>query len=1124
MLAVSEKDAGEQVLDQIADAFGVADTRRQANHSTGNTGSGPASAERRQIGPYKLLEQIGQGGFGTVYMAEQQRPVRRKVALKILNPGMDSREVIARFEAERQALAMMDHPNIARVLEGGTTDQGRPYFVMELVRGVPITEYCRTRQLPTRDRLKLLIDVCHAVQHAHLKGIIHRDLKPTNVLVGEIDGKPSPRVIDFGIAKATGQQLTEHSLFTVHAQLIGTPQYMSPEQTALSGVDVDTRSDVYSLGVLLYELLTGSTPVSRETLSKVDYDELRRIIREDDPPRPSERVSTLHARADQTAVYGQPLEAVQLSSQLRGELDWIAMQALEKDRNRRYQSASDLAADIERYLCDEPVQACPPSWRYRVSKYVRRNKGLLITTVLVLLVSLVGTGVSLWQANQANSSRRQLEEKNWTLTNTTRKLQNALSLARELQAESDSHREHAEALLHVAELQLAAKAWKQGDLREAERILRANSARLLPGESPGFVARYLQRKINGLSADGQQHGRLIDQDKQQLWYVNQSRDGRWMVTCGDHGWVRIYDAQNSFQFVRQIDTEHGEVNSVDVSPNGTLLVSAGDDGTVGVWSFPEGRLLRRLDVYPGEKVFGVRFVNDDRRIVTCGTTNRVIVWDATTGESLVTWLGDRDSVESVAVRNRHPDDQGDILSLTTPRGRLQVLLAGDAATTQLNRPEQFDWEGAVCSAYSFNRQWEAVGYRNGAVRILDIDGREVRRLDRPDKIDSISVTDDGTMICTDRGGAITVDFPAPKPYLINRRRIWTGMAPRLPGLTLARDGLSFITAGTNGEIRQWKIDAPSEQSEWTTLPNPESSLPHGPVRFLQNPDRILRITDLNFRDFPRGLMTHDWPEFGNLQIWRGTDNIECVDVCGGIIVAGTTNGKLLKFRDLRKEGQPVQLPLFDADRIDEVHEVHAYSDGQRVLVRSSNGLLMVVDVRNGQHLAERHFEYMRTASLSPDGETVAVCEHHTNQLLLVDSETLEIRHRCLGHQSAVQRADFSQDGRLIVSVGDDRTGFLWDRATGQQLNTLSGHQSTICDVAFSPDSRLVATFDFEGHLKLWSIATGGEMMNWSIPEVSHGEVNFSPDGHWLFLSRIGGAVTALDARPITSSESTGVQP
>jgi len=365
-----------------------------------------------RIGRYKLLQRIGEGGFGTVFMAEQREPVIRRVALKIIKAGMDTRQIIARFEAERQALAMMDHPNIARVLDAGATETGRPYFVMELVKGEPVTAYCDRHFLPVRQRLELFRDICGAVQHAHQKGIIHRDIKPSNVLVTVADGRPLPKVIDFGIAKATAVRLTEKTLFTELHQLIGTPEYMSPEQAEVSGVDVDTRSDVYSLGVLLYELLAGGTPFDVGRLRRAPFAELQRIIRDEEPPRPSMRLRTMASSQISvlpSAPEGRPstdrsiediakrrrTEAISLQRSLRGDLDWIVMKCLEKDRSRRYGTASALADDIGNYLAQRPVSATPPSMAYRVRKFVRRNRGAVLAVVTIAATLVLATAVSL---------------------------------------------------------------------------------------------------------------------------------------------------------------------------------------------------------------------------------------------------------------------------------------------------------------------------------------------------------------------------------------------------------------------------------------------------------------------------------------------------------------------------------------------------------------------------------------------------------------------------------------------------------------------------------------------------------------------------------------------------------
>ncbi len=367
------------------------------------------------IDRYKLLQPIGEGGFGTVWMAEQREPVKRRVAIKVIKLGMDSKQVIARFEAERQALAMMDHPNIAKVFDAGTTDTGRPYFAMEYIRGVPILDYCDHETLDTRARLDLFGKVCHAIQHAHQKGIIHRDIKPSNVLVTLHDGVPVPKVIDFGVAKATNSELTSRTLFTEHNQMIGTPAYMSPEQAEMSGLDIDTRSDIYSLGVLLYELLTGTTPFTTKELVSKGIAEMLRIIREVEPHKPSTRLSSLGDTASRTAQQRR-VDIKKLGLILRGDLDWIVMKCLEKDRGRRYETANGLAADIRRHLDDEPVTAGPPSTGYKLRKFVKRNKGQVIAGGVVaaaLILGIVGTSVGMvWAINEKSRADIEAERAN----------------------------------------------------------------------------------------------------------------------------------------------------------------------------------------------------------------------------------------------------------------------------------------------------------------------------------------------------------------------------------------------------------------------------------------------------------------------------------------------------------------------------------------------------------------------------------------------------------------------------------------------------------------------------------------------------------------------------------------
>jgi eukaryotic-like serine/threonine-protein kinase len=441
-----------------------------------------------RIGRYKLLQQIGEGGCGVVYMAEQEQPVRRRVALKVIKLGMDTRQVVARFEAERQALALMDHPNIAKVLDAGATDTGRPYFVMELVRGIKITEYCDQNKLTATERLKLFVQVCHALQHAHQKGIIHRDIKPSNILVTVNDGVPVPKVIDFGIAKATDQRLTDKTLFTAFEQFIGTPAYMSPEQAVMTSLDIDTRTDIYSLGVLLYELLTGQTPFDAKKLLAAGLDHLRQIIREQEPERPSTRLRTMvNAELTLTASHYRT-DAPRLIHLLSGDLDWIVMKALEKDRTRRYETANGLAMDVQRFLYNEPVAARPPSNLYRLQKLVRRNKATFAGIGAVSLALILGFIVSLYLFAQERQARRRAvaaEQEQARLRQAAERTA-YLETQMRLQAESDAKYARMRELLN------------KGDFDGAEQLLNQVPQQFLAAPF-----------LNVIGRDHAQHGRWL---------------------------------------------------------------------------------------------------------------------------------------------------------------------------------------------------------------------------------------------------------------------------------------------------------------------------------------------------------------------------------------------------------------------------------------------------------------------------------------------------------------------------------------------------------------------------------------------------------------------------------------
>src|ERR1017187_3387839 len=622
------------------------------------------------IGRYKLLQRLGEGGCGVVWMAEQEEPVRRRVALKIIKLGMDTKEVIARFEAERQALAMMDHPNIAKILDAGATETGRPFFVMELVRGVKITDYCDRNNLSTAQRLGLFSKICHAVQHAHQKGIIHRDLKPSNVLVTLHDGVAVPKVIDFGVAKATEGRLTNRTLFTAFEQFIGTPAYMSPEQAKLSGLDIDTRSDIYSLGGLLYELLTGKTPFECKRLAKAGLDEVRRIIQEEEPARPSTRLRNLDA-AEQTAVaHCRQTEPPKLVHLIRGDLDWIVMKALEKDRARRYETANGLAMDVERHINSEPVVARPASASYRFQRWARRHRLLFAAVGAVAVTLVLGIIASTTEAMRARRAEQQQS-----------RLRSEAETARQ-QAEADTRRADASA----TEVRMALAA---ADFSEATRLIEG-------GDGPHAVA-YLSRILSAdpdtsavltrLATLMTYHSWMIPtlSLKHESWVMaaHFSPDGKRVVTAYNDHTARVWDAQTGQPLTEPL--KHGaSVNSAQFSPDGTRIVTASADNTARVWDARTGQALTE-PLRHANQVLSAQFSPDGKRIVTASADDTARVWDRQTGQPLTESLKHGNFVNSAQFS---PDGKRIVTASADDTARVWDAQTGHALTEPLRHANQ----------------------------------------------------------------------------------------------------------------------------------------------------------------------------------------------------------------------------------------------------------------------------------------------------------------------------------------------------------------------------------------------------------------------------------------------------
>ncbi|MFO1499578.1 MAG: protein kinase [Verrucomicrobiota bacterium] len=1126
------------------------------------------------IGRYKVLQKIGEGGCGVVYMAEQEEPVRRRVALKIIKLGMDTKQVVARFEAERQALAIMDHPNIARVLDGGATDAGRPFFVMELVRGIKITEYCDENQLPTRARLELLIQVAQAVQHAHQKGIIHRDLKPSNILVTINDGVPVPKVIDFGIAKAIEGRLTDKTLFTAFEHLIGTPAYMSPEQALMTSLDVDTRSDIYSLGVLLYELLTGKTPFDSRALLAAGVDEMRRTIREKEPLRPSTWLSSLvdvelTATARRRATTGPTLVHI-----LRGDLDWIVMKCLEKDRTRRYETANGLAKDIQRFLENEPVVARPPSRIYRLQKMVRRNQMAVVASAGVALSLLFGLAVSTWLFARETVAHAQALR--------------AQRLAEQERAKADQQRIAAEHLLARERIDDAWAALGLGNYWGAMDAF-TDALRLEQGDPQRAAVHRLR-----LASLEPLRPPLL-----RLWSVGSE------VTCADiaSGGEQIALASRAGgggPAVRVLDLATGRqvsgpmshterINEVKFSPDGRRLVTASDDRTARVWDVGSGKPVTEPLRQPAPVTLA-SFSPDGSQVVlgswqtSTFSTGSVAVVDIASqavayqlddyGLNLSTAvfssnhevvLGCRSHRAAVAKVDHGqywvvPDTWSMSAAVFPPAGRT-VLLGGafgpNAAEggARLLDLETQDWAGprlphegrVLAASFSPDGRRIATGATDRTARVWETERGQA--LTRPmahlSSVLAVRFSHDGRRLLT-----VSADRTA---------RVWDAETGQPITLPLPHAGAVLLAQFSPDDTQVWTVSSDGTVCAWAARPKlaphhtlrhdtPVSAIRAGPQNAIITADRtqvsLWQPSDGNLIWQSLAAGSHDWLGVAD---WAGPrvlihspDQFWVLNVDSGEWLPGPNAGpgrSLTGIQFCPGGTHALVLPVgtsavleFDtvSGRVTRRFEVNAplvvstlSHDGEKLLAITDDGEACTWNFRT-ERLQQRVMLSSRInrplwAKFSADNQRLLVLgAEHT--LALWNATNLASAPLTFAHGALA--AEFSKDGRWVVTGNSDGFARIYSANTGEVAVPALPHLAAVNQVQFSPDSQLVATSSEDDMARVWETATGQPVT----PPLPHRaavvSIGFGADSRSLLTGCWDGqgSVWELPALPGTDAE------
>ena len=1087
-----------------------------------------ADLNSTQIGPYKIREKIGEGGMGVVYVAEQSEPVQRKVAIKVIKPGMDTKEVIARFEAERQALAFMEHPNIARVLDAGATEFGRSYFVMELVRGIPITEYCDQVKATPQERLGLFQTVCDAVQHAHQKGIIHRDIKPSNVLVTQVSAKPVVKVIDFGLAKATsGQKLTDKTVYTGFMKLMGTPVYMSPEQAGLSGLDIDTRSDVYSLGILLYELLTGTTPLDKTKIQKQAYDELCRQIREVEAPKPSLRLSTLKNAERSTIAQQRQVEPSKLRQMLDGDLDVVVLKALEKDRDRRYATPQDLSTDIDRFLSDQPVLAVPPSPVYLARKYMRRHKAAILAAAGILTLLLVATVFSSWQAIRAT---RYGIEADGAKQNAI----DAKEVAEDAKRDAETSAEQRRRELYVANMQLAAQIWNRpdGNQREIEELLAA----WIPVDDQPDLREFTWRH----------QWSLLHQGAPQLLSGNTSavfsEDGN-LITAGESG-VRIWN--QSGKLVAH-PYENDALKAL-LSANGRWAVLTSDNG------------VQLIDTSSGDvrhEMPGNRFsISSNSRFLACWQSEgEIAVWDL---ESTPPTPGSSLRSTGIATQPKHgdlligPDGESFLLKgYPTDWVNNEVSVFRDGRSEPVRIPNGNplgDW------AWSPDGKLMASGNQMGQIRLQHVSlpekvvvisshGKHITALAfSPDSTTLVSGGADGTIEYWDVGGFDSSDSLAPtkRPGTDKNdesisdddtfQLVFSNLRPTR-ALKAHVDSITSISYSPNGaEIAS--TDVAGVTKRWSVNNQ-------GPIQLRDTAEDLysgtLGIDSELTEDGVIVRVVYPWG-LANGLIKKG-DRI--VGIAEGEKAAmrkvADISEKDLYYAVLRgRPGTPVRLEINRGDG-NEIMVVElrrgtrpeAYvktsrcgfaPDGKSLAIAGPN--LGASVLNTGDHKTNRLPFFCKSVAYSPDGRFLALDDHF--QIAIWDVEKKQIHGHIETFRSDPSKEvygaslAFSPDSKYLAAgtgwpfLHSSRKSnlYVWDVESLQEVkhseasldyaNTpLHENDSIIMAVEFTPDGKALFAADHKGFVRIWDTATWSLQSTLRFPRLT--AMDISNDGSLLAL-------------------------